>query len=254
MSATKKIFLITSMLLVGELFAQEIITDRPDQTESSVTVEKKTFQIEMGGTYLTTEKNSINSFLAPSMLLRYGISKGVELRFVTQYESTKFEFQNNDIDYNGFNDIEVGAKFQLLKKENKNTEIAFLTHVIIPTANTRLSTNNWGVVNKLSISHFISEKISLGYNIGYDYIQKLNFLTYSLALGFGISDVVSFYVEPFGTWGESNIFMSNLDTGFTFLLNPNFQLDTSYGLGLNNSMQYYSVGFSWRIQDFLVKK
>lgn len=254
MSTAEKLFLYVSVLLAGELFAQDIVTDRPDQTESSVTVGKKTFQIEMGGTYLSTDKNSINSFLAPSMLLRYGVSKGVELRFVTQYESTKFEFQNNDIDYNGFNDIEFGAKFQLLKKENKNSEIAFLTHIIIPTANARLSTNNWGVINKLSISHIISKRVSVGYNIGYDYIEKFNYLTYSLAFGIGISKVVSFYVEPFGAWGELNTFINNLDTGFTFLLNSNFQLDVSYGLGLNNSMQYYSVGFSWRIQDFLTKK
>lgn len=234
-------------------FSQEIITDRPDQTESTVTVGKQNFQIESGIIFQNTKDNSVNSFFGPSTLLRYGISDGVELRFVSQYESTEIGLNGANIDYSGFNDLELGVKIQVLKKENSNTEIAFLSHIIIPTGKENLTTNNLGVVNKLAVSHVLIENVSVGYNIGYDNIEKKSSITYSVALGIRLSNTVGFYIEPYGAWGESNTFESNLDTGFTYLVNNNFQLDVSYGVGLNNDMKYLSAGFSWIIPKFLAQ-
>ncbi len=88
----------------------------------------------------------------------------------------------------------------------------------------------------------------IGYNIGYNYVAKKNSLTYSWVIGAELSKNLSFYVEPYGTWSKSANFESNLDTGFTYLITPNFQLDASYGVGLNNTMQYIATGFSWKIQ------
>lgn len=252
MTVSKKIVLLCVLVLTLNTFSQGIVTDRPDQTESSVTVGKNDFQIESGVLYQKSDNS--NSFLGPSTLSRYGFTNGVELRFVSQYESTETGLEGGNISYSGFNDLEFGAKIQLLKKETINTEIAFLSHVIIPTAKENLTSDQVGVVNKLSISHSISDKIGLGYNIGYDYAGKQSSLTYSAALGFQLSNSVGFYIEPYGEWGESNNFESNFDVGFTYLVNDNFQLDASYGVGLNNDMQYLALGFSWKIQHFLVKK
>ena len=254
MTTTKLLITLSILFFTQLMVSQDIVTDRPDQTESSVTVGEKTFQIEMGAMYLTAAENNFESFMVPQVLLRYGITKGIELRFATQFESLKFDLGDDKLNFNGVNDLQIGAKFQLLKKENVNTEIAFLSHLVIPVSQNNLASNQIGVINKLAISHVISNRINVGYNIGYDYMESTSFLTYSLAVGFGISEVVGFYVEPFGVWGESNVFESNFDIGFTFLLNSNFQLDASYGLGLNNNMNYYSIGFSWRNEGFLKKQ
>jgi len=60
--------------LIGKpLFAQKIITDQPDQTESSSTISKGNFQIE-SGLFLGFKKNGTSSkrqFLAPTNLLRF---------------------------------------------------------------------------------------------------------------------------------------------------------------------------------------
>ncbi len=247
MITTNKIIFLSLLLFSTFLYSQEIVTDRPDQTESSSTVGKKVFQMELGSTYLTFSDIGYKGFLIPQMLLRYGITNGIELRLATQYEASKFGNAENKSSNNGLTDVQIGAKFQLLKKENVKTEIAFLSHILLPFSQENLLINEVGVVNKLSISHPISNRFGAGLNIGYDYLESTNFLTYSLAIGFGISEVVGFYMEPFGIWGESNIYESNFDVGFTFLLNPNTQLDASYGFGLNNNMNYYSIGFSWKV-------
>jgi hypothetical protein len=254
MRITNRIILSVLLTTSVNFFAQELVTDRPDQTESSVTVEKNSFQIESGLAFENFDNGAQNNFIAPSTLLRYGISENIELRFVFEHQKTKVGLDGLDIEFNGLNDLEVGAKILVLKDSDKNTEIAFLSHVIIPTANDELTTDNYGVVNKLAISHSISNKISLGYNVGYDLVAKQNALTYSLAIGFSVSNVVGFYIEPYGSWAEQNKFESNFDTGFTYLWNPNFQLDISYGAGLNYDMHYVAAGFSWKIKEFFTAK
>ncbi|MCF6294946.1 MAG: transporter [Flavobacteriaceae bacterium] len=73
------------------IYAQTIVTDRPVQTESSSTVPKGSFQIETGVLFGSTkvEGVSIRQTLAPSTLFRYGITKGIEIRLVNQFESIK---------------------------------------------------------------------------------------------------------------------------------------------------------------------
>ncbi len=250
----KKIVVVIGLLVSIQSFSQEIITDRPDQTESSSTVGENNFQLESGLLYLKNNGEHLKSFFGPAILVRYGISKGLELRFMSQYETTKFLLEGENHKFSGLNDLEIGAKIQLLRDENKSTEIAFLSHIIIPTGNDKVTSNYFGVINKLAISHELNDQIGIGYNVGYDNIAKKHFLTYSIAVGISISKVVSLYIEPYGSLGESGYFESNFDAGFTFLIHNNFQLDTSFGVGINNKMYYFSTGFSWKIPNFFMNK
>lgn len=68
------------ILIATITFSQQIITDRPDQTESSSTIPKNSFQIEMRMVTQKSKDNSVTSFAGLSTLLRYGISDKVELR------------------------------------------------------------------------------------------------------------------------------------------------------------------------------
>lgn len=229
-------------------FAQKIVTDRPDQTESSSTVPKNSLQIESGMLLRFAEEGeiSLREIAIPSTLFRYGISKGLEIRVVNQYVNIKEENSGKEI--SGITDLEVGVKIQLLKNENKNTEIAFLSHMILPTGTKEVSFEKVGTINKLSISHQLGDKVGLGYNVGYNYFGIGNgFLTYSMALGVEISERAGLYVEPYGDIGIFNEHLANIDAGFTYLLKDNFQLDFSFGTGLNYTMNYLSAGFSWNI-------
>ena len=235
------------MFTLGQLKAQ-IITDRPDQTESSSTVGGGNLQIE-SGLLMGFEgeiENSNRQILAPTNLFRYGVTKNIEIRFLSQFESLK----NNDIDVQGISDIEIGTKIQLLKNENKNTEIAFLSHLIVPTGTKELTNDKYGTINKISISHEVNEKIGIGYNLGYNYFgEGEGDLTYSVALGIGVNDKVGIYIEPYGEMIDFDEYISNFDTGLTYLANDNLQFDFSFGTGINKRMNYISIGFSWLINS-----
>ena len=239
------LFVIISLMTLGQLNAQ-IITDRPDQTESSSTVGNGNLQIESGFLigFEGEKESSIRQILAPTNLFRYGVSKNIEIRFLSQFESLR----KDNISVQGISDIEIGTKIQLVNGEESNTEVAFLSHLIVPTGTEELTNDKFGTINKISISHEINEKIGIGYNIGYNYFGKDNGdLTYSLAMGIGVNDKVGVYIETYGDVLGFEKFISNFDTGFTYLANKDLQFDFSFGSGINNKMNYISIGFSWLI-------
>jgi hypothetical protein len=228
--------------------AQEIVTDRPDQTESSTTIPLKSFQFESGlllGNYNFAE-SSQQLLLIPTALFRYGLGKKIELRLVEQLVNIKNEPSAGE--NFGLSDLEFGAKIQILKNPSINTEIAFISHLVFPTGEISVTDGHLGTVNKLAISHGITDFLDLGYNVGYNYygVEK-GYFTYSVALGLGITERFGAYFETFGEVVEFKDWISNFDSGITFLIKENIQLDFSFGLGLNQKMNYFALGFSMNI-------
>jgi len=246
MKQTKILVLITLCMFAKGIKGQTIITDRPDQTESSSTVSQGTLQLETGVLveYSPDGASSQSRILAPTTLFRYGLNKAVEFRLLSQFESIKSPWATKSI--KGISDLEIGTKIQLLKQEGVNTEIAILSHLILPTGSRGLSSDKYGTINKLSISHQVSEQTSFGYNVGYNYFDlgKGN-LTYSAALGVTVNSKVGIYLEPYGELIDLNVYQASFDAGFTYLIKDNFQLDFSFGTGINYKMNYLSAGFSW---------
>ena len=242
--------LITVALFSLNLHSQEIITDRPDQTESSSTVEKGSVQIESGFLfYQTEEKNSFNDIIRrkdiyfPTTLFRIGLTNNIELRVLNQYQ---YHIYGSNLAH-GFNDLEVGVKIQVFKKENSFTEIAFLSHALLPTAPSLFSENIFGSINKLCVSHNLNNNIALGYNIGYNYLENIESLTYSIVLGFSLNQKMSAYFEPYGEVSDFKDLASNVNMGITYLIKDNLQLDYSFGTGLNNKFNFMSIGCSIKI-------
>ena len=244
MNSFRIIFLLCCSITLA---AQEIITDRPDQTESSSTIQKGNLQIESGllleflGEDISCSERNI---LAPTTLIRYGLLDFAELRIVSQIESVK----NNSTSVTGISDLEIGTKLQLLKKEKSLLEIALLSHIIIPTGSKEVSSNTTGSINKLCVSHRSNTNISIAYNLGYNYFGsgKGN-PTYSFVLGSAINDKASVYLEPYGELIEFEDNVININSGITYLLKDNFQLDFSFGTGINHIFNYTAIGFSWNI-------
>ena len=117
MSSLTYTFMVLIFILNYNAFGQKIITDRPDQTESSTTIPKGSLQIESGVLLRFAENDNISlrEFSGPSTLFRYGLTKGIELRVVNQFISIKNKATSREI--YGIADLEIGAKVQLFQKE-----------------------------------------------------------------------------------------------------------------------------------------
>lgn len=243
----KKIIIIVFLFSLN-LNAQTIITDRPDQSESPSVIEPGNLQIETG--FLISQIEEIGSLrnlnrkkniYLPSTLFRIGLSNNIELRVFNQYQ---FQVFGSNLAH-GFNDLEVGLKIQLLNKENSFTQIAFLSHALLPSAPSLFSDETFGSINKICVSHDLNGKIGVGYNLGYNYYyDEANNYTYSFVVGFEINEKISGYFEPYGSFENFDDSENNINAGITYLIKNNLQLDYSFGTGINHKYNFMSIGCS----------
>lgn len=220
------IILIVFSLTFSNNFAQ-ISTDRPDQTEGTHVLKNGDFQIESGWTF-NSDGGSLNN------LLRIGTFKGIELRFSTNLISGHEDMTGL---FPSLDNLEFGAKFKILDKKETLTKISFLSHLSVST---EYSDNSGGLLNRILVSHELSESFELAYNLGYTkYFEQDNGLVvYSLVVAKSFGNLGAF-VEIFG---ES---YSSWDLGITYLIKDNLQADISYGQGINNELSYLSIGAAW---------
>ena len=220
------IILILFSLTFSNNFGQ-ISTDRPDQTEGTHVLRNGDFQIESGWTF-NSDRGSLNN------LLRIGTFKGIELRFSTNLISVHEDMTGL---FPSLDNLEFGAKFKILDKKETLTKISFLSHLSVST---EYSDNSGGLLNRVLVSHELSESFELAYNLGYTkYFEQDNGLVvYSLVVAKSFGNLGAF-VEIFG---DS---YSNWDLGITYLIKDNLQADISYGQGINNELSYLSIGAAW---------
>ncbi len=233
-----------------------ISTDRPDQTEASNVVPKNFLQIETGAFYETLEVNELKSkaMTFNTTLLRYGLLDNLELRLGFDFTEIKGEFRGVDLNdrLSGFSPLLLGVKIGITEEKGALPEIAFIGHVNVPGfASNDFKTKSTGTDFRFSLSHTLSERSSLGYNIGMAWdgdITTANYI-YTLAYGYSISDKVGAYVELYGELPEDSSFSHLWDAGFTYLINDNIQLDISGGTGITQNVQdlFLSAGISVRI-------
>ena len=178
-------------------------------------------------------------------LLRFGLVENLELRLAFAYDRT--DIKDSDVHFQGMGDLQLGLKYRIAQGK---VEFAYLGHVVLPTGHDDFTNGTTGFVNRILISHDLSETVSIGYNLGFNYFDAENHgLTYTCSVGLPLADKLGFFIEVYGDWPTFDAFLVNADTGVTYLLESNLQLDLSFGLGLTEEFNFVSAGVSWRIPD-----
>ena len=269
-------FLPMVCLITGFSAFGQIETDRPDFTESPNTVPQGALQIETGfilehdaaivvypfpGT--ATEKRTYRNTTLNTTLLRFGLFENLELRFNYAWQSSKLHqyeiieqgqvwpspTELPDSAYHpsrGFSTSFVGIKTNLYKTANMS--IGFLGHVYIP----ELASGDYAKASGQKIApeflipmtYQVTDRfgVAVQYGLSWDGFTANPTTSYTLALGYGITDKLSCYVEPYGFLTNNGDELHLINAGFTYLVNDNFQLDLTGGFGLNEAAPNNFVG------------
>lgn len=233
------------LFLASASLSAQIITDRPDATESAATVPQLALQIETGMGV------AVNEFVvAPTLnttLLRFGLIDQIELRVVAGVD--RYRFRDFDFSETGFGDMQVGLKGEIYQGER--FQVAALAHVILPTGSDFNTLDAIGTTSRLSLEYDVSDRVSIGVNLGHDYLGKdvfddpVNGFAYTAAVGFSLTDKWGYYTEIFGDKFPLTDWSVIYDHGITYLINDNLQLDATMGIGVTERSSFYSVGVSW---------
>ncbi len=260
--STSKLTLLLALLLsLNFAFTQEdnlgaLVTDRPDATEASSTVGKGILQFETGIWYETFEENDtkIQDYNYNTMLIRYGILDNLELRLgwnfiegVTTVNGTKLD----DV-MSGLSPLLLGMKIDIAEEQGCMPEIALIGHVFpVFSASADYRPEYTGVDFRLSLSHTLSEKSSLGYNIGAQWGDDSPEAAaiYTLAYGYSFTDKFGMYAEVYGDLPEDSSANHYWDAGMTYLVNNDLQLDAYVGTSITEGQDLLlGMGLSYRIR------
>ncbi len=224
-----------------------MVTDRPDQTESPITVPQNFVQIETGFIYENAELQQYNykgsGITLAGTLLRYGLIKNLELRFGGEYFIRKVTAGSIQRTTQGLTGISVGTKLQFLNGSYSVPDAAFIVEAELPVGDSELRPTGVEPALIFSISRPIGKNGSTGLNIGglrnSDTKQIDYLLTYTIS--YGIDSGIGLFTEYYGSFIPGNIPIHYFDCGMTYLIASNLQWDLSGGTKLNGDGNYWFV-------------
>lgn len=228
-----------------------IITDRPDQTESAVSVPRGYVQIESGWSMMHAGNGgvAVRGHAVAETLLRLGLTRGWEARI--GFGGWQRSVASGTPAATGVGDLELGFKYQL-SPEGTGPLVALMSDVALPTGSDGFSGEQVSPVLRLSVSHDLSQSVSTGYNVGLSASRAgggaaattaLDAL-YTWTVGFALAERVSGFAEVFGTVGINDAGSSSalLDGGVAVQLRPNLQLDLAGGFGITGAAEDWFLG------------
>jgi hypothetical protein len=149
----------------------EVVTDRPDQTESSRVVPTGTVQVETGALaeFDKTTFTESRDITFNTTLVRYGLAKNFELRpgiDFLEYRSGVIDSPLN-VTLSGTGPLYSGFKVQIAEEQGILPEVALLGGVELSfLASDPFSTSNPAGSIRFAFSHTLTDRFSLGYNLG----------------------------------------------------------------------------------------
>lgn len=248
----RSILLFSISTFIGTAVFSQVLppiqTDRPDQTECPFIVPVKYIQTETGFMY-EKASSSENTVTHPSVLWKYGVNSRLEFRLITELESTKLAGTK----ISGLNPVTVGFKTNLAQEHGILPMVSFIGHLTIPDlAGKDKKATYYAPSFRFTMQHSLSDKISLGYNLGAEWDGESPEPTfiYTLTSGFELSEKFGSYIEIYGFAPQKGKADHRFDGGLTYLITSNVMVDLSGGVGLTpNAPDYFiSTGFSFRFK------
>lgn len=240
MAVVRVLFVLLLPWLFGRsLHAQEdLVTDRPDFTESAAVVGPGRVQIEGGYTF--TRAGDVDAHALGEILVRIGLGEILELRLAPN----SYVWIDGAEELEGLEDPGLGLKW--LIAESGASAAALLLGTSVPTGADELGADGWQPEATIALAHDFA-RASLGANLGWGWEEaggeRLHTALASVALGVPLGARGGAFVEVYGLAAEgAGGEEAYADAGLTRLLSPDFQLDARVGAGLNGAAADWFVG------------
>jgi Putative MetA-pathway of phenol degradation len=227
---------------------REMSTDRPDTTESPITVSPGYFQLESSFfEYSRNADSGINEeiFTYGAINLKFGLLSNVDLQLVFDaYTEQKTEDKTTGLTQtlDGFSDLQARVKVNLWGNDGDKTALAFFPFIQIPTG-TALSNEavEGGVI--LPFSAELTESMSLGLMAEFDFVRENGAADYdtqflhTAVIGFGVTEKIGVFIEYVGVVSADSSIAYKASTvlGITYGLSGNVQFDGGTRIGLNDA-------------------
>lgn len=239
----------------------ELITDRPDFTESSEVVGHGVIVIETGFTFKgdASQGEQVRSIATPSMLTRIGIGSRLELRLSGDGFVTGWTVGRHGSSKRGYSDLEVGAKVKLL--DGERLDVAMIPSVSIPTRDRHFSSQSYDPAVKLTWATAVSDRTTLAGNLNlsrpWDGERRYDAHAVSVSLGHDLSRTWGAYGEIYtltAMRGPGTPAGWTANGGVTRAVGRHLQLDVEAGRGLTSEAPDWFAAFGFAIRRGLFSR
>jgi hypothetical protein len=239
---------------------EPLVTDRPDFTESSVTVGYGVTQLESGYTftYDSEGNDSTRSHSFPETLLRIGMfAEWFEWRVDWNYGAESVEVGGVEDSIDGAEDLGLGMKLALTPQECLLPETAIILQMTVPTGSPEFTNDEVLPGFNYLYAWDLTEEWSTGGSTAVngatddETTDVFTEFSQSWTVGHPWSERVGSYAEWFvivPISADTNRTENYFNGGFTVLLNNDLQWDIRAGVGLNDAADdlFAGSGLSFR--------
>lgn len=240
----------------GEALAQSsepLVSDRPDFSESPLTVTRGRWQLEGGYTF--ARRGAVKGHALGEVLLRIGALEWAEVRVALNSYAWEVDGEGTR---RGVEDAFLGAKLGLLRASHEaggwRPAVALLLGSTLPTGSSILGVDDFQPEAKLALGWGLTSGLVLGSNLNVALAStgrdRYGQFSGSLVLGVGLTGRLGGYLEFFGfrAANPQGADLDFLNGGFTLLASDDLQFDARAGIGFNgrNPDYFIGAGFAWR--------
>ncbi|MDB6029978.1 MAG: hypothetical protein JWM16_316 [Verrucomicrobiales bacterium] len=245
---------------------REMVTDRPDKTESPYTVDAGHFQLEMDLLSYSYDKYNhlpnatvVESWAFAPINLKAGLLNNLDAQLILEpYNKVRVHERATGLvtRQQGFGDITARLKYNLWGNDEGKTALGLMPFLKLPTSHDGLGNNSveGGLIVPLALS--LPADFGLGAMVEFDAIRDSfgggyhpEFIN-SLTVGHDLFGNLGGYVEFFSlVSAESRSpWVSTFDVGLTYGIGKNLQLDCGVNIGLTRSADDINpfLGLSFR--------
>jgi hypothetical protein len=242
---------IICSLLIAHAKGQdnELVTDRPDQSNTPILVPKGALQIETG---IVIEKDNAGhsmNYEYNSSLLKFGINSNFEARLAFGYLGVKSIPEATSL--RGWSPFAVGMKIRLTDPGSAMPQAALISNVTLKSGTENFRPAHTCTDVTLALSQPIGSRLSVTMNGGikWDGDSPEATVLYTITAGYSFTNNLSMFAESYGFFPESRKADHRADAGITYKIHPRVQYDASAGFGLSqNSPRYFvSTGLTVRL-------
>ncbi|OKH50323.1 hypothetical protein NIES2101_19900 [Calothrix sp. HK-06] len=244
-------------------FLRSFNPGRPSKTDTPFTVDAGRVQIESDLVTYTRDVNNSDGIDTKTYQIfvpniRVGLLNNVDFQIQLQtYNNARTKLKDGTEQVqSGYGDTTVGLRVNFWGNDDGKTALGMITTVKFPTNQDNLGNNaiEGGITLPFVIA--LSEQLNLGMETGFALNKNNNDSGYnvgfinSVVLGYQATEKLGTYIEFFTDFTtESNSeLVATFDTGVTYLLTENLQLDAGVNIGLTQASDDFNsfVGFSVR--------
>ena len=232
-------FILTAALLASAVaHGRELSADRPDATESPITVEPGLVQIESTLWGFARDGSTETWTLAESNI-KTGLTTHTDLQLVLR------PWIKEEGGGEGFVDIDLRVKWNLIGNDGGDFAAALMPFVTIPSG-TAASGGEWEGGLIFPVAFALNDRIGFGVQAEIDRAwneddraHRWDFVHTAVA-GIALTEAIGMFVEYVGAAGD-HPYEAGANIGFTLATSADVQWDIAAGFGLNDAAEDFSL-------------